>query len=336
VSSPVDKSPPLQRYVRILEVLASFPEGTTALEIGSMLGLPKPTVHRLLKVMQDSEIVDGHAPNRYVLGERIRRLIFLGSDMKWMDTLVRPKLCELAEATGETCFVGKLETGRVVSVMMESPNTPWRGFVWQGQEFPAHAAAGAKAILAHQPLEIVDQILPASPPALTRFTKTSRTEILAEYEVIRRKGFATCIGEIVEEIVAIAVPVRVEGAPVIYSLGTTGPRSHLTSHGYPEIVERLVSVAKSIAATLKKVLAMQARLPLTDGPAGLPNQLLEGTRERVERRSSRKGERIARPAEAMAPAAGRVDPRDGRKANRKRGVAAKRRSQRSARTTLYS
>jgi len=38
-----DRDPPLERYARILEVLASFPQGSSATEIGKILNLPRAT-----------------------------------------------------------------------------------------------------------------------------------------------------------------------------------------------------------------------------------------------------------------------------------------------------
>lgn len=260
------KAPPLERYIRVLEVLASFPGGASAVEIANILRLPRATAHRLLNAMQDARLVELKR-SRYFMGDRIRRLIFLSADLQWMDALIRPSLHDLAEKIGDTCYLGKLDGNRVVSVMMESPKSSWRGYVVQGRNFPPHAGAGAKAILAYQPAEVVDEVLGDRLPVLTRFTKTSPDEVRAEYETIRETGFAVCMGEIEEELVGVAVPVKVEGLGVAYSLGMTGPRSRMSQDSIRQTVAHLQALAERIGAAIGKGL-LQAEF--TGGEASGP------------------------------------------------------------------
>lgn len=246
------KSAPLERYVRVLEVLSSFPTGASAVEVASILQLPRATAHRLLKSMEVARLVESTRGHRFFIGDRIRRLIFLSAELQWMDALIRPALHELAERIGDTCYIGKLDGNRVVSIMMESPNSSWRGFVVQARNFPPHAGAGAKAILAYQPDDVVDAVLGDRLLALTRFTKTSKEDVKAEYKMIRERNYALCLGEIEEELVGVAVPVKVEGLGVIYSLGMTGARSRLKDHAIDQIVTALQPLADHMSAAIGK------------------------------------------------------------------------------------
>lgn len=243
---------PLERYVRILEVLASFPEGVTAGEISRFVRLPRATAHRLLKTLQDSGLAEMASPRLYVLGRRMRRLAFVGADLNFLEALIRPPLRELAEEVGETSNVGKLEASRIVMALVESPTIPWRGFIVPGQELPPHAAASAKAILAFQPADVIDRILPAELPALSRLTKTTRAEVLVEHGEIRKLGHASCVGEIAEELVGVAVPIRIEGLPVGFSVGINGPRSRLSDETIPAVVEKLVPYAARLGDILAR------------------------------------------------------------------------------------
>lgn len=246
------KSSPLERYVRVLEVLSSFPAGATAVEVANILQLPRATAYRLLKSMEDARLAESQRGHRYFIGDRIRRLIFLSAELQWMDTLIRPALRELAERIGDTCYIGKLDGNRVVSIMMESPHSSWRGFVVQARNFPPHAGAGAKAILAHQPDDVVDAVLGEKLPALTRFTKVSINDVKAEYSSIRERSFAVCLGEIEEELVGVAVPVKISGLGVIYSLGMTGARSRLNESAIKQVAAQLWPLAEHVGATIRK------------------------------------------------------------------------------------
>ncbi|HEY0295504.1 MAG TPA: IclR family transcriptional regulator [Bordetella sp.] len=243
-----DKLPPLERYVRILELLAAFPDGLTLADVARMLDLPKTSAHRLLGTMQDSDLIDmaAGASSTYVLGQRIARLAYRGAGTQWLDTLVRPYLRDLSAETGETCYLARLDGLLVTSVVMEAPDTPWRGFVLPGKDMPAHAAASAKAILAFQDETSIMEILSQPLPRLTSKTRTSTEDILAEYEQVRRQGYATCIGEIDEGLAALGVPVHIPNVGVIYSVGVTGPlqrimdqQPHLTAQTMARCAERI-------------------------------------------------------------------------------------------------
>ena len=247
------KTPPLERYTRVLEALASFGNGATASETAEALGLPRATTHRLLRAMLDAGLVAQSAPGRYGLGPRMRRLLFLGLEKEWLEALVRPVISDLADRIGETCYLGKLDGDRVLSVMMRSPSREWRGFIVQGKVFPAHAAAAAKAILAYRSPALVASVLAADRPKLTPRTKTDLAEIEADLAQVRRTGLALCLGEIEEELTGVAVPVPVPGAEIGWSLGMTGPTSRLTDtaiadiagilHARAEVVGRIIANA---------------------------------------------------------------------------------------------
>lgn len=249
------KPPPLERYTRILELLASFPYGLGLTEVARMLALPKTSAHRLLGTMQDSQLVDMVAGGAYVLGGRIRRLAMASADTEWVATVVRPHLADMAAETDETCYLAKMHAGTSVSsVLMEAPDTPWRGFVLPGKGMAPHAAASAKAILAFQPASVIDAALADPLPRLTSNTRTDPDDIRREYARIREQGYATCIGEIDEELAALGVPIRGPRQTVIYSLGVTGPLQRLRNKGH----EALAQVMKRYARRIEDALATGA------------------------------------------------------------------------------
>jgi DNA-binding IclR family transcriptional regulator len=253
MTSTDDKLPPLERYFRILEALSGFPDGLTLSELSNMLALPKASTHRLLTTMQKSNLValsDGGAT--YVLADRARRLVHLSAGSAFVETLTTSYLQQLSSETGETCYIARLEGPRVRTIVMESPDAPWRGFVLPGKIMYPHAAACAKVILAFQPDELVDQALSGDLPPLTRHTKTDRSNIKDELARTRQNGFATCIGEVDEGLAAAAVPIEVEDAGVIYALGIVGPLPRITSLIDADITSRLMIISKAISACLSK------------------------------------------------------------------------------------
>ena len=248
-----DKSPPLERYFRILEVLSGFPEGLTLTELTSMLALPKATMHRLLVAMQKSKlvVVNGNS-GTYMLADRVRRLAQLSAGTDFIKAMTSSHLQQLVLETGETCYIARLEGTSVRTIVMESPNAPWRGFVLPGKIMYPHATASAKAILAFQSNEVIDQALSGDLPKLTKYTKTNRKEIKEELSRVRSNGFSTCIREVDEGLAAIAVPINVEAANIIYGLGIVGPLPRITSLMDADIASRLKTMSVAISALLSK------------------------------------------------------------------------------------
>lgn len=215
---------PLERYIRILEVLSGFPHGVSLGPIADMLGLPKTTVHRLLKGLAETEmvqIIDRGVPC-YQLGSRCLNLLYFGATEDWVRNISQPVLEDLALKTGQSCFVAKLTGNHIRSIAIMAPDARLRNYVLPGSEVVPHAASSAKAILAYQNPDRVNKILPSPLPKLTPSTKTSLAELEIEFENIRSTRLSFCIGEDVEGYAGIASPILTDNQQVIYAIALTG------------------------------------------------------------------------------------------------------------------
>jgi DNA-binding IclR family transcriptional regulator len=240
-------APPLERYFRVLETLSAFPEGLTLTELSKLLLLPKPTVSRLIASLRRSDLValaDG--TRALVLGNRMRRMIHLAADDAWIESAVGSALKLLAAETGQTSYLARLEGSVIRSVLMESPDAPWRGFVLPGKIQQPSATASGKAIMAFQPAAVQAKAL-AELPQLTDRTLTTRAAIAREYARIREQGFATCLGEVDLALGAVAVPLHIAGIGVAYALGIVGPLGEVELLIQSGINARMAEIADSLA-----------------------------------------------------------------------------------------
>lgn len=248
------KQPPLERYFRILEMLAACPDGLGLVDIGRALMLPKATVHRLLLAMQRSDLVMATSGGRpkFLLTRRVKRLAYLSIDNDAVASFTETLLQDFSKRLGETCYLCRLEGTTVRSIAIASPDATWRGYVLPGKELQSYATAGAKAIMAFQSEELIDRALAAGMPALTRYTKTNRAAILEEYAAIRQARFATCIKEIEEELAAFAVPIELKMIGIQYSVGVLGPYSRIAGMIEGPQRQDLFRLAEAIEVTLSK------------------------------------------------------------------------------------
>lgn len=257
------KLPPLERYFRILEMLAACPEGLALTEIGKTLMLPKATAHRLLVGLQKSDLVmvTNAGRPRFLLTQRVKRLAYLSVDSDAIASLTRALLDDFSKRLGETCYICRLEGATVRSIAIASPESTWRGYVLPGTELQSYATAGAKAIMAFQSDELIDRALSNGVRALTKYTKIDRRSILEEYEAIRRSRFATCIKEVEEELAAFAVPIELQMLGVQYSIGVLGPYSRIAKMIEGAARQDLARTAVAIEVMLSKSLAGSSAFP---------------------------------------------------------------------------
>lgn len=249
--STEDGSGPLGRYMEVLELMAAFPGGLTLADVSSLLDLPRTTAHRLLKGLVRSGLAkDGAGGRPYRLGDRLQRLLHAAADDGWLGTLARPQLQKLTESSSETCYLTRLIGDRVVVSISQSPDVRWRGYVQPGIEMPINAAATAKAIMAYQSPALIAQALSHDLPKLTVNTRTDRQWVESELAEVRRRGYATCIGEIDEGLAAIAVPIVLPGGVVFHALGMTGPLQRIMNEQLPERLQALNDAAAVLTTAL--------------------------------------------------------------------------------------
>jgi DNA-binding IclR family transcriptional regulator len=104
--------------------------------------------------------------------------------------LARDALDWLAEATGETVHLARLDHTDVVYLATRASRHYLRPFTRVGRRLPASATSLGKAILAGRDDAEVLALLPAELPALTKNTITDHRQLLQDLGRIRRRGYA--------------------------------------------------------------------------------------------------------------------------------------------------
>jgi DNA-binding IclR family transcriptional regulator len=246
----------LERTFGILEIFTETrPEWSTT-GIARELGLPVPTVHRILAALKRLGYVSQDAETRRFrlglaalsLGERARTLAEL------RPVAIGP-LRQLSDATGETALLTVLSPARDRGVCLERVETsqPLRLSVQPGRQLPLHAGASQKALLAFMPADEIDRL--AGQP-LERFctaTITSRSALRRELAAIRARGWAGSYEETNVGVWGIAVPV-LSATDVVCAVGIAGPSPRLSD----DRVRRDVRLAHEAAATIGRALGLRS------------------------------------------------------------------------------
>lgn len=243
---------PLERYLSILEIVAASNHSLTLTELSALMNLPKPTIHRLVGVLQKAGALqadDGRQRGFYI-GRRMWRILQLGQDQRVVTNYAQIVCDRLTERIMETCYLVKLGVDAVHTIARSVPDQGYRLHVYPGEELPSHAAASAKAILAYQDENTLNAILHEPLARFTDRTKTTISEARSELEQVREQGYAVCDREIDSNIMAFGCPVLMDGAGVLYSLGVTGPCSRLEQQPAEYWVQALQEGARQFANLL--------------------------------------------------------------------------------------
>ena len=235
----------LARGLDILELFAGDSPELTQTEISERLGLPVPTVHRLVKLLTERGwLVRDSASRRLRLGLGAARLL----PAVRLPDLAREPLRAMAARSGETVNLGTLDGGEVLYLVTEAGSNLLTLRSHVGLRLPAHATALGKCLLAQ--LDDADARRAAGREpyaALTPRTVTSWEKLRAQLERVRREGVAYSREEYELGLSSIAVPLAwVDGdGPVAVNVSL--PFSRAGRHASAELTRELRGVAAKIS-----------------------------------------------------------------------------------------
>jgi IclR family acetate operon transcriptional repressor len=239
---------------RALDVLDCFSDRHPALslkEIAQLVPMPESSLFRILVTLEARGYLDQNPDGSYQLSGKVLfgRLYECAERLR---QVARPYLQQLATRFDETAslaylFVDKIQVLDTVESLqtIRFTNTP-------GRVLPPHCSSLGKAITAFQPLEKMERILEVY--GLFRRTEKSITDrgaLLAEFEEIRRSGYACDREESVPGGVCFGAPVRAGDTPVVASVSLSVPVVRLTPERESEMIEAVRQTGREIALALQ-------------------------------------------------------------------------------------
>jgi len=239
-----------QTAEKVLLLLGSFssehPE-LTVNQLADLLQVHKSTASRLagtLAVRGFLERVPGSKMFR--LGPELGRLGLLAWSGRDIITLARDPMERLAARTGETVNLAFLEGVEALNVaQVDGPHIVGIGF-WTGRRTKLHPAAVGKIFLAFAGVDLG----PGPYERYTERTLTTRPELGAELDRIRRDGWSSAVGELEAGLNAVAVPVFDALGLCRAALSVGGPSYRVPPERLPELARECKETANEIGLKL--------------------------------------------------------------------------------------
>jgi len=242
----------IERAAAILRLLSGRTRRLGVVDLAGELGLPKGTVHGLLRTLQHVGFVEqDEETGKYQLGAA---LLHMGSSyldgnelrtraLNWSDSL--------AARTNESVRIGTLHEGQVLIVHHVFRPDDSLQTLDVGALLPAHASALGKILLAHHAYaaaELARQGLESFTPA----TITDPEALERELERVRKRGWAADIGELVNGEVSCAAPILDRRGVTVGAMGVSGPPDRLLAARQPrgDLVAFVREAARAVSREL--------------------------------------------------------------------------------------
>ncbi|MEJ8847453.1 IclR family transcriptional regulator [Variovorax rhizosphaerae] len=180
------------RLFALLETIAAKDQRYSLQGLVEEMGLPKPTLHRMLQQLEGAGLLQREGDGRhYGMGTRLRRL---AENLLMNDSLHGARhavLRRLVEEVGESCNLTALSGGEVVYLDRVETAAPLRFYLHPGSRVPVHCSASGKVFLAQMTAAQRHRLLANVPlEAYTPQTLTDLEQIEAEIEKVQKDGHA--------------------------------------------------------------------------------------------------------------------------------------------------
>ncbi len=246
------KAFPTVKAVAILETLAMARRPLGVSELGKLLGLPKPTAHRIVRMLENEGLLQREpGSRRYVPGTRMVRL---GLDIVAASMLRAPRhaiLEALSQEIGETCNFGVMAGSHVVYLDRVESAWPFGLRFEPGSHVPLHCTSMGKLFLSVLPASRRATVLRSIP--LYRYTENTLTDVArleTELERIRATEISTDDQEFLAGVVCVAVPVRGPSGQVVAAIAVSAPLARMSMQQGLQHVPLLQAAAQRMAATI--------------------------------------------------------------------------------------
>lgn len=242
----------VERALRVLERVASFPRPASLTEIANSAGLHPSTTYRLLgTLVQTGYVTRDSRTGLYRLGLKLLRISRALEDQMDIRAIALPVMERIVAQEDETVsLVIRTGTAGVVIERVQSARQI-RSVTPVGSHGPLHCTAAGKALLAWlKPAEVQAIIAEAPLARHTARTITDATAFTNELAKVRAQGVALDRGERADDLIGIAAPVRNARGRVIAAMSLSGPAQRLSPDRRPILAATMRNAAAEVSAAL--------------------------------------------------------------------------------------
>jgi DNA-binding IclR family transcriptional regulator len=242
----------IERAAAILRLLSGRNRRLGVVQLAGELGLPKATVHGILRTLKDVGFVEQDPESgKYQLGAALLHMGSTYLDGNELRTRALNWSDALAARSNESVRIGTLHESQVLIVHHVFRPDDSRQALEVGGLVPAHATALGKVLLARNQYAL-EELAAAGLQRFTDATVTDLDQLGEELQEVRRRGWAVELEELVPGEVSLAAPIDDRRDVTVGSIAISGPVERLCHNGAPrsEMVSYVREAARAISRDL--------------------------------------------------------------------------------------
>jgi DNA-binding IclR family transcriptional regulator len=232
----------LDRAVAILDAVQAG--ATTFTDISARTGFSRSTAHRLIKALEEHELLAGADGRGYRLGPKLLRLAATAARDLPLRALAHPPVERLAASTGESAHLYVRTLNERVCVDAVESTRELRTIVDVGASLPLTAGSAGKIFMAWSPGEERERLLSLTEP-LTPDTPTGEA-LERQLNAARRRGWAASAGERQAGVASVSAPILGPSGELVAVVSLSGPQSRLGRGVAGRYAPAVVAAAREI------------------------------------------------------------------------------------------
>ncbi|HBC92913.1 MAG TPA: hypothetical protein DCZ10_08430 [Pelotomaculum sp.] len=204
----------IHKAFKILSSMAQNQENNTINALSKQTGIPKSTVHRILAILAEEEIVTLWPGRGYVLTPKLLSLGFKGLGQKDLLDVAIPIMRDISEQTKETVSINVICGTERICVYRIEGKYPISNNIKIGNRGPLLKGAVGKVIAAKlsrsELMNIIEKYLDKG-----EITNEEVPELLRGMEKVKECGYAVSVEERMPGCASVAVPIfDISGQPL--------------------------------------------------------------------------------------------------------------------------
>ncbi len=242
----------LAKGLAVVEWLTRQQRDCRVIDVARAFGVPRSNAHRTLQTLVECGwAVQDPLTSAYRASLRLFELGALIYEAAEIATLLRPRLAELARATGETIHLTTLDGAEVLYLDKFDSPLPVAAYSRIGGRAPAYCVASGKALLAAADFSV--DALRTLFGTLVAHTPNSITDfdlLHAELQRIRKRGYADNREEWRLGVCGLGVPVFNARRQAVAAVGMSVPAIRFSRSQARAFAEQLLDCGHAASATL--------------------------------------------------------------------------------------
>jgi DNA-binding IclR family transcriptional regulator len=245
--NPGPPSTSIEKALAVLSALNGPLHSRGISDLAKEVGLPRPTLHRILKQLANWGFVDQLPSNRYQVGLRLFELGTLVYHRMRLRTAAMTHLHSLYHQTECTVYLTVSAGNEVLHLDCLPAKTKKPIPARAGGRWSMHCSSVGKVLLAHAPQEQIDEYVSGPLRPMTKYSIRDPDRLLEHLEHVRSVGYGETIEESIIGIYGVAAGIRSSKNDVVAAVCIAGSDRNLLD-AHDEVIRTADAISRELTS----------------------------------------------------------------------------------------